>query len=308
MKTPGSRQLLLTAAVVLLAANVGLSRVYLPKRAQIGAATLRLDALEAHNQGVRAVEASGAIAEAEGALLALRREVSAYAARQPSEEELPALIDAIAGVAQTNGVILSEIYPSVAVTHGTSNQRQINLTVAGGFHRIVAFLAGVAELPWMIAATVVDLTLDPASDSATQSTRKSGAPQLQAKLVLTTPLRPVGEPYPTRTLPSERRIAIDDGATLSDPFRSPIHEEGWAVRPEVLNLVGVIRGGRANEAIAVLGRLDGARPLRLRVGDQVGGLRVQAIEDDRIIVSFDDFGTARIVTLELGREAEETAT
>lgn len=87
-------------------------------------------------------------------------------------------------------------------------------------------------------------------------------------------------------------------AGRSDPFRSLARAADLGVRMEDLSLLGVLyepNGG----SVAVVSRGEKTAPLRLRLGQSVGGVRVVAIRPRSVDVLVEDFGIARRETIEL---------
>lgn len=311
MDAPDRRQILLMAVLVLIAGYLGVNRIYLPKRAELIQLEGRLEALLTHNQTAQEIEATGAVRDAEGGLAEIQRGVSGFAASLPREEELPELIDALSQEAHRAEVALTQLHPSGQLTDGGVEVRQFDLTVLGSYPAITEFLTRVAALPWLVAASVADI----AAQSETVVTEETGfsghdrsnppAARLQAQIGLEVALAASGEPRTAELRPPRPSLAADWRISMVDPFRSPLQADSWGLRPENLSLLGVIRSGSSGGSIAMLARADGARPLRLREGDQVGGLRVQTIGDDRVLVSFDDLGVVQAATIRLRTSPQE---
>lgn len=313
MDAPGGRRALLLVFVALLAGYLGISRVYLPKRAAVADLEVRLEALRRHNGAVEGIEAAGAVGEAEGELVRLQRALFSVAENLPAEGELSELVEDLTREAQRAGVELSQLHPSGQLLEDGLVVRQFDVVVLGSYAAIAGFMSGLVELPWMVSASLGDLAAesDPslleAAIQTGQGTPGSG-PRLQARVALEVILAPPDAPRKSAVRVRERPLVASERVTMADPFHSPVQADGWGLRPENLQLMGVIRSGSSDGSIALLARADGARPLRMRAGDSVGGLRVQRIDDDRVLVSFDDLGVTRTITLRLHRSmAEEPA-
>ncbi len=310
MDAPDRRRILLAAFMLLLAGYLGVSRVYLPKRAALADLEVRLEALQRHNHAAQQIEASGAAGEVEGELRELQKALSAFALSLPTAEELPEVIEALSNEALRTGVELAQLNPTPPLTDRGLAVQRFDVIAEGNYVAIAEFLGGVVGLPWLVEATVGDLSAanDPSPASATDYGDPGDAARparLQARIGLQVVLAPPGTPRNTGMWRRERQPVADERISMSDPFRSPVQNAGWGLRPENLSLLGVIRGGARGGPIAVVARADGARALRVRTGDQVGGLRVHRIDDDQILVSFDDLGVAQTVTLRLRRSGRE---
>lgn len=97
----------------------------------------------------------------------------------------------------------------------------------------------------------------------------------------------------------EREVFDYRRAGRPDPFRSLMDDAELGVRVEDLTLQGVMVGGDPSESVAVLSRVGSTRPLRVRVGDRIGGIRILSIEQRSVQVLVEEFGVARRGTLEL---------
>lgn len=309
MDAQDRRRALLLAFVALLAGYLGINRVYLPKRVAVTELEARLDVLQRHNRTAEAIEASGAVGEAEGELAKRQRALFSFASSLPTEEELPELINALSREALRVGVELSQLHPSGQLTQQGLAVRRFDVAVLGSYMAIAEFMAGVIAIPWLVQASIADLSVQsdssPLEEIDTGLEAPGGGPRLQARVELEAILAPSDAPRSSAPRLRERPGAAAEPIAMADPFRSPIQANDWGLRPENLSLMGVIRSGSPDGSIAMLARADGARPLRVRNGDQVGALRVQHIDDDRVVVSFDELGVTRTITLRLYTHAPE---
>ena len=97
----------------------------------------------------------------------------------------------------------------------------------------------------------------------------------------------------------EREVFEYSRSGRVDPFRSLLDDAELGVRLEDLSLQGVMYDADASQSVAVLSRVGSTRPLRVRVGDRVGGIRVLTIRQRDVEVLIEEFGVARRGTLEL---------
>ena len=97
----------------------------------------------------------------------------------------------------------------------------------------------------------------------------------------------------------EREVFEYSRAGRVDPFRSLLDDAELGVRLEDLTLQGVMYDADASQSVAVLSRAGSTRPLRVRVGDRIGGIRVLTIGQRRVELLIEEFGVARRGTLEL---------
>jgi hypothetical protein len=97
----------------------------------------------------------------------------------------------------------------------------------------------------------------------------------------------------------EREVFEYSRAGRPDPFRSLLDDAELGVRLEDLSLQGVMYDADVSQSVAVLARVGSERPLRVRVGDRVGGIRILSISQRSVQVLIEEFGVARRGTLEL---------
>jgi hypothetical protein len=97
----------------------------------------------------------------------------------------------------------------------------------------------------------------------------------------------------------EREVFDYSRAGRPDPFRSLLDDAELGVRLEDLSLQGVMYDPDVSQSVAVLARVGSTRPLRVRVGERVGGIRILSIGQRSVQVLIEEFGVARRGTLEL---------
>lgn len=132
--------------------------------------------------------------------------------------------------------------------------------------------------------------------------RRLWAPVLALGLVLTGPS--ASRAQGTEPVVVYRREVFEyDRAGRPDPFRSLVSNVELGVRLDDLSLRGVMYHPDPSRSVAVLVRAGEPRPLRVRVGQRVGGVRVIAIRPRSIDVVVDELGVARRATLEVKRPA-----
>ena len=93
-----------------------------------------------------------------------------------------------------------------------------------------------------------------------------------------------------------------------DPFRSLLGSAELGVRVEDLALRGVVYNPDPARSVAMLTREGAERPIRARVGDRIGGIRILTIRANSIDVLVEELGVARRETLRITRAATPKAT
>lgn len=86
-----------------------------------------------------------------------------------------------------------------------------------------------------------------------------------------------------------------------DPFRSLLGSADLGVRVEDLALRGVVYHPDPSRSVAMLVREGAERPIRARVGDRIGGIRILTIRPNSIDVLVEELGVARRETLRITR-------
>ena len=97
----------------------------------------------------------------------------------------------------------------------------------------------------------------------------------------------------------EREVFDYSRSGRPDPFRSLLDDAELGVRLEDLSLQGVMYDADVSQSVAVLARVGSTRPLRVRVGERIGGIRILSIGQRSVQVLIEEFGVARRGTLEL---------
>ena len=128
-----------------------------------------------------------------------------------------------------------------------------------------------------------------------------------AVLLLAPPLAAQAGPRQANdaTIIYRREVFDYSRAGRPDPFRPLVGRREVGARLEDLSLRGVVYHPDASRSVAVLARAGTPRPLRARVGDDIGGVRIVAIHPRSIDVLFSEFGVARRETLEIKKAASK---
>lgn len=84
-----------------------------------------------------------------------------------------------------------------------------------------------------------------------------------------------------------------------DPFRPLVGPQDSGIRLSDLALRGVIYHPDPSRSVAILAQAGVERPVRARVGDRVGGVRIVAIRPRSVEVLVEELGVARRETLEI---------
>jgi hypothetical protein len=97
------------------------------------------------------------------------------------------------------------------------------------------------------------------------------------------------------------------GGGARDPFISLIRQKNAGPTIADLQLVGIYEDLRyAANSVAVLREKDGGKRHKLRVGDQIGRLKVAQIRPKDVVFAVEDFGFERQETLSLRKQEDVT--
>jgi hypothetical protein len=90
-----------------------------------------------------------------------------------------------------------------------------------------------------------------------------------------------------------------------DPFQPLISGDDIGVRAQDLVLEGIIYSSSPGASVAIFALPSGGGRARLRVGQRIGSVTVMAIHPRRVDLREDQFGVARIHTVELQRRGAD---
>jgi type IV pilus assembly protein PilO len=161
----------------------GYEYLYKPRAAEIQALETRLEGLQMENRTARILTEQDGEDSGERQLTSYRAQLQQVEGLIPSSEEVPDLLDAIAGEAQRTGVDLALIQPVAAVAETYYTRRTYDLAVLGSYHQIGAFLTRVGSLPRIV--TPVNLNVIVRNEET-----RSGDPQLEARFSIETYVLP----------------------------------------------------------------------------------------------------------------------
>ena len=142
--------------------------------------------------------------------------------------------------------------------------------------------AGAALFACVAAASI-------AAPAVAQTAPDTAAPAISAPRV----------PQGDSMIVYRREVFRYSGVGRPDPFRSLMGSADLGVRVEDLALRGVVYHPDPSRSVAVLAREGAERPIRSRVGDRIGGIRVLTIRPNSIDVLVEEFGIARRETLQI---------
>jgi len=99
----------------------------------------------------------------------------------------------------------------------------------------------------------------------------------------------------------EREVFHYDRAGRRDPFQPLLGAQDLGVRVDDLVLAGILHNPDPRRSVAILTERGTDRRFRVRTGDRLGEIRIQAIHPDRVELLVDERGRTRRETLQLPR-------
>jgi len=191
---PKQRNALLLGIVAIAAGYLFHSFWYSPREAEIAVLEDRLEQLEDRNRRARILATRGG-EEIQERLAVFERHLTRLEGLIPQSEEVPRLLEAMAGEARRTGLgDLAAINPEPSEPGEFYTRRSYEVTVIGQYHDVGRFLTAVASLPRII--TPVDLDLVARSPQA-QRVAGSGdqeAGQVTARFRIQTYVLPTPPP------------------------------------------------------------------------------------------------------------------
>ncbi len=308
------RDQLLVAASVLAVAIAGVYGyfLYLPKSGDLAAIQQHVEVLDKKNNEARAAVASGSLQR-------LRMEASQYGAelvvlRQvvPTTNEVPALLENVSTAARRVGLDLSSVEPMPVLMGEQFDTYRYKLSVTGGYHAIAAFLANVGSLNRIIAPVALLLKpLAPQEKNEIRVQKKDESLldtdfQIQTYIAHTAdqasaPAEESKRWKPVRVAAGGRVISREtysyQGTGRRDPFVSLMNTEELRPLFQDLKLVAVAFDATGRNSVAVLRDVTSREQYRVKVGQEIGRMRVASIAEKSVVFGIEEFGYSRRETL-----------
>jgi type IV pilus assembly protein PilO len=156
-QNPRNRNLLLVAVLVVGLGAVYQQLVWTPQNADNKQLEVRLDTLDSLNRIAKIEVAKGTAAK-------MRREADQYGQELtmlrrlvPTENEVPALLEAISSAARRAGLEFSDVQPDGVVNGDQFDTYKYKLAVTGPYHQVAEFIANIGALPRIVAPINVQL-------------------------------------------------------------------------------------------------------------------------------------------------------
>ncbi len=146
--------------IVMLALAVLFNQFYLPPRNEANdEVRARLESLDVQNRQAQVIIARGGVDELRRRMDQYTRHVDRLEELIPGEEEVPALLDDIQGLARSSGVDVLGLDPEPPEASGPYTRLGRQMTVVGEYHDVAAFLTSIASLPRIVTPVQVDVAI-----------------------------------------------------------------------------------------------------------------------------------------------------
>jgi type IV pilus assembly protein PilO len=152
------KKLLLVAMMAIALAVVYQQMVWSPKNQELTQLSARLDTLDSLNRVAKREVAKGTTAKMKQEAEAYGRELDVLRHLVPTQNEVPALLEAISNAARRAGLELADVQPDGVMTGDRFDTYRYKMGVTGPYHKVADFLANVGSLPRIVAPINISLT------------------------------------------------------------------------------------------------------------------------------------------------------
>ena len=171
---------------MLVAGLGGLYHQYMwtPKRDELNIVEKRVVALDSINRAAKIEIAQGTAAKMRAEADNYQRQLDVLRRLVPTENEVPALLEAVSESARRAGLEFSDVVPDGVVQGDQFDAYRYRIAVVGPFHRLAEFLSNVGSLPRIVAP--MNLALVPSQRPTTERKPQKGEQFLEARLQIQT--------------------------------------------------------------------------------------------------------------------------
>ena len=148
-----------------------------PKSAELAALELRVDSLEAANEGAKRDYATGSVDKLRKQADDYQRRLKVMRKLVPTSNEVPALLEDISTAARRVGLELAAVEPLPVLQGEQFDTYRYKMSVTGGYHAIGRFLSNVGSLSRIIAPVTLEMK------PAVLSDKKQARPKKNESLI-----------------------------------------------------------------------------------------------------------------------------
>jgi type IV pilus assembly protein PilO len=191
------KKLLLVAMLAIALAVVYQQMVWSPKHDELTQLSARLDTLDSLNRIAKREVAKGTTAKMKQEAEAYGRELDVLRHLVPTENEVPALLEAISNAARRAGLELADVQPDGVMNGNGFDTYRYKMGVTGPYHKVADFLANVGALPRIVAP--INISLATSSRSSGEIKPAKDEQLLDAKFQVQTYVAHVAPPAAVAT-------------------------------------------------------------------------------------------------------------
>jgi type IV pilus assembly protein PilO len=178
------QKLLMVGMLVVGLATVYHQYVWTPKTAELDIIETRVVKLDSMNRAAKIEVAQGTAAKMRAEADNYQRQLDVLRRLVPTENEVPALLDAVSESARRAGLEFSDVVPDGVVQGDQFDAYRYKIGVIGPYHRLAEFLANVGSLPRIVAP--INLSLVLSSKPITERKPTKGEQFLEARMQIQT--------------------------------------------------------------------------------------------------------------------------
>jgi type IV pilus assembly protein PilO len=178
------QKLLMVGMLVVGLATVYHQYVWTPKTAELDIIETRVVKLDSMNRAAKIEVAQGTAAKMRAEADNYQRQLDVLRRLVPTENEVPALLDAVSESARRAGLEFSDVVPDGVVQGDQFDAYRYKIGVIGPYHRLAEFLANVGSLPRIVAP--INLSLVLSSKPTTERKPTKGEQFLEARMQIQT--------------------------------------------------------------------------------------------------------------------------
>lgn len=183
-QNPRDRNLMVIGVMAVALAIAYQQLLWTPKRAELTALATRLDTLDSLNRLAKIEVAKGNATKLKAEADELSREIEVLRGLVPTQNEVPALLEAVSTAARRAGLELSDVQPDGGpITGDQFDAYRFRLAVTGPWHEVAVFLANVGSLPRIVSP--INLVLTPSNRNGERKPKK-GEQFVEAKFGIQT--------------------------------------------------------------------------------------------------------------------------
>lgn len=154
---PRSQRLIAGAVVMLLAVGMYWYLLWKPDHAEVVVIAAHADTLEAANEKVRKDVQSGAEKRIKADAERYTAELAVLRRLVPTQNEVPALINAISTAARNTGMEISEYAPDGVMPGDYFDAQKFRFSVTGPYHRVAEFFTAIGSLDRIVTPINVNM-------------------------------------------------------------------------------------------------------------------------------------------------------